>query len=201
MTANIMWQVCNCWRHQGSLSVQWRSVTVVTHIEADSLRAIFVQRWSMHTTLWITGVTCAWARSVRGEVCALARLRTRRNIPLANDNLWPMLGIIKWSGISPYFARLWLAETAFTGVYLRVSWPQMLNDGLFGVSVMSQRKRRFSRQCFAQTDEFRVHFLMTSQYTHLISRRFFLAADNAMDVSLLLKSISRKIPDNLIKQL
>ena len=77
----------------------------------------------------------------------------------------------------------------------------MLNDGLFGVSVMSQRKRRFTRQFFAQTDEFGVHFLMTSQYTHLISRRFLLAADNAMDVSLLLKSISCKIPDNLIKQL
>ena len=45
--------------------------------------------------------------------------------------------IIKWSGISPSFARLWLAETAFTRVYLRVNWPQMLNDGLFGVSVMS----------------------------------------------------------------
>ena len=66
----------------------------------------------------------------------------------------------------------------------------MLNDGLFGVSVMSQRKRRFTRQFFAQTDEFGVHFLMTSQYTHLISRRFLLAADNVMDVSLLLKSIS-----------
>ena len=77
----------------------------------------------------------------------------------------------------------------------------MLNDGLFGVSVMSQRKRRFSRQIFAQTGEFDVHFLMTSQYTHLISRRFLLAADNAMDVSLWLKSISCKIPDNLIKQL
>ena len=60
----------------------------------------------------------------------------------------------------------------------------MLNDGLFGVSVMSQRKHRFSRQMFAQTGEFDVHFLMTSQYTHLISRRFLLAADNAMDVSL-----------------
>ena len=46
----------------------------------------------------------------------------------------------------------------------------MLNDGLFGVSVMSQRKRRFTRQFFAQTDEFGVHFLMTSQYAHLISR-------------------------------
>ena len=77
----------------------------------------------------------------------------------------------------------------------------MLNDGLFGVSVMSQRKRRFSRQIFAQTGEFDVHFLMTSQYTHLISRRFLNAADNAMDVSLWLKSISCKIPDNLIKQL
>ena len=77
----------------------------------------------------------------------------------------------------------------------------MLNDGLFGVSVMSQPKRRFTRQFFAQTDEFGVHFLMTSQYTHLISHWFLLAADNAMDVSSLLKSISVKIPDNLIKQL
>ena len=54
---------------------------------------------------------------------------------------------------------------------------------------------------FAQTGEFDVHFLMTTQYTHLISRRFLLAADNAMDVSLWSKSISCKIPDNLIKQL
>ena len=52
---------------------------------------------------------------------------------------------------------------------------------------------------FAQTGEIGVHFLMTSQYKHLISRRFLLAADNAMDVSLCLKSISYKIPDNLIK--
>ena len=65
---------------------------------------------------------------------------------------------------------------------------------------MSRRKRKFSRQFFAQTGEFRVHFLITSQYTHLISRRFLLATDNAMDVSLSLKSISCKIPDNLIKQ-
>ena len=60
----------------------------------------------------------------------------------------------------------------------------MLNDGLFGVSVMSQRKRRFSRQIFAWTSEFGVHFLMTSQYTYLILCRFFIAVDNAMDVSL-----------------
>ena len=77
----------------------------------------------------------------------------------------------------------------------------MLKDGLFGVSVMSQRKRRFTLQIFAQTAEFGVQFFMTSQYTHLISRRFLLAAYNAMDVSLLFKSISCKIPDNLIKQL
>ena len=77
----------------------------------------------------------------------------------------------------------------------------MLNDGLFGVSVMSQRQRRFSRQMFASTGEFGVHFLMTSQYKHLISRRFLLTADNAMDVSLCLRTISCKIPDNLIKQL
>ena len=108
---------------------------------------------------------------------------------------------IKWSGILANFPSSWLAETCYPRPYLRVSTPQMLNDGLFGVSVMSQLKRKFSRQCFAQTDEFGVHFLMTSQYTHLISRRFLLASDNAMDVSLLLKSISCKIPDNLIKQL
>ena len=66
---------------------------------------------------------------------------------------------------------------------------------------MSQRKRRFSCQIFAWTGEFGVYFLMTSQYTHHISRRFLIAADNAMDVSLWLKSISCKIPDNLIKQL
>ena len=90
--------------------------------------------------------------------------------------------IIKWSWILANFAYSWLAQTWFTRPYLRVSTPQMLNDGLFGASVMSQRKRRFSRQIFAQTDEFDVHFHMTSQYTHLISRRFLLAADNAMDV-------------------
>ena len=82
--------------------------------------------------------------------------------------------IIKWSGILANFAYSWLAETCFPRPYLRVSTPQMLNDGLFGVSVMSQRKRRFTRQFFAQTGEFGVHFLMTSQYTHVISRRFCL---------------------------
>ena len=83
-------------------------------------------------------------------------------------------GFIKWSGILPNFALSWLVETCFPRQYLRVSTPQMLNDGLFGVSVMSQRKRRFSCQIFAWTGEFGVHFLMTSQYTHLISRRFWL---------------------------
>ena len=77
----------------------------------------------------------------------------------------------------------------------------MLNDGLFGVSVMSQRKHRFTRQIFAQTGQCGVHILMTSQYTHLILRRFLLVADNARDDSLGLKLISCKIPDNLIKQL
>ena len=32
----------------------------------------------------------------------------------------------------PYFACLWLAETAFTWLYLRVSRPQMAVSGLFG---------------------------------------------------------------------
>ena len=45
--------------------------------------------------------------------------------------------IIKWSGISPSFARLWLAETAFTRAYLRVNWPQTAFSGLFGVSIFS----------------------------------------------------------------
>ena len=58
----------------------------------------------------------------------------------------------------------------------------MLNKSLFGVSVMSQRKRRFTYQFFAQTGEFGVHFLMTSQCTHLISHGNLLVAD--MDVSL-----------------
>ena len=44
---------------------------------------------------------------------------------------------IKWSGISPSFARLWLAETAFTRVYLRVNWPLTAFSGLFGVSLCS----------------------------------------------------------------
>ena len=44
--------------------------------------------------------------------------------------------IIKWSGISPYFARLWIAETAFTGVYLRMSTPQT-TICKFGVSIFS----------------------------------------------------------------
>ena len=110
-----------------------------------------------------------------------------------------MYCIIKWSGIFANFA--YSCETCFPRPYLRVSTPQMLNDCLFGVSVMSQRKRRFTRQLFASTGEFVVHFLMTSQYMHLISRRFLLATNNAMDVSLCLKSVSCKIPDNLIKQL
>ena len=95
------------------------------------------------------------------------------------DILTPICLIIKWSGILANFALLWLAETCFPRPYLRVSTPQMLNDGLFGVSVMSQRKRRFSCQIFAWTGEFGVHFLMTSQYTHLISRRFWLRLTTA----------------------
>ena len=106
--------------------------------------------------------------------------------------MWYHLGVwskvispfIKLSGILSNFASSWFAETCFPRPYLRVSTPQMLNDGLFGVSVMSKRKRRFTRHFFAHTDEFGVHFLMTSQYTHLISRRCLLAADNALDVSL-----------------
>ena len=50
------------------------------------------------------------------------------------------LQIIKWSGISPYLARLWLAETAFTRVYLRVSRPQTAFSGLFGVSIFSHAR-------------------------------------------------------------
>ena len=37
----------------------------------------------------------------------------------------------------PYFARLWLAETAFTGVYLRMSTPLTAICGVFGVSIFS----------------------------------------------------------------
>ena len=37
--------------------------------------------------------------------------------------------IIKWSGILANFAHSWLAETCFPRPYLRVSTPQMLNDG------------------------------------------------------------------------
>ena len=47
---------------------------------------------------------------------------------------------IKWSGISPYFVCLWLAETAFTGVYLRVSTPQTAFSGVFGVSIFSHAR-------------------------------------------------------------
>ena len=71
---------------------------------------------------------------------------------------------------------------------------QMHNDGLFGASVMSQRERRSTRQLFVQTGEFGVHFLMTSQYSHLISRRFLLAADNAMDVFCDLNQFHVKFP-------
>ena len=49
-------------------------------------------------------------------------------------------GIIKWSGISPYFARLWLAETAFTRVYLRLSTQQTVFSGVFGVSIFSHAR-------------------------------------------------------------
>ena len=52
------------------------------------------------------------------------------------------ISFIKWSGISPSFARLWLAETAFTRVYLRVNWPLTAFSGLFGVSIFSQRSIR-----------------------------------------------------------
>ena len=93
-----------------------------------------------------------------------------QEISVISVNFKVISRIIKWSGILANFAYSWLAETLFTRPYLRVSTPQMLNDGLFGASVMSQRKRRFSRQIFAQTDEFDVHFHMTSQYTHLRRR-------------------------------
>ena len=39
-----------------------------------------------------------------------------------------------------YFARLWLAETAFTRVYLRGSIPQTAICGVFGVSIFSYTK-------------------------------------------------------------
>ena len=51
--------------------------------------------------------------------------------------IYGIWNIIKWSGISPSFARLWLAETAFTRVYLRVNWPLTAFSGLFGVSIFS----------------------------------------------------------------
>ena len=43
-------------------------------------------------------------------------------------------------------------------------------------TVMSQQKRRFMHQMFAYTAEFRVRFLVTSQYTHKISHQVLLAA-------------------------
>ena len=53
--------------------------------------------------------------------------------------------IIKWSGISHSFARLWLAEMAFTRVYLRVNWPQMLSSAVFGVLLSTKQQRRTIR--------------------------------------------------------
>ena len=44
---------------------------------------------------------------------------------------------INWSGLYPYFARLWLAETAFTRVYFRVRGPQTAFRSVFRVSIIS----------------------------------------------------------------
>ena len=49
--------------------------------------------------------------------------------------------IIKWSGISPYFARLQLADTAYTGVYRRVSTLQTALSGVFEISIFSYARR------------------------------------------------------------
>ena len=51
----------------------------------------------------------------------------------------------------------------------------MLNDGLFRVSVMSQRKPRFSCQIFTWTGNFGLHLDMTSQYTYSIIGLFRIA--------------------------
>ena len=54
------------------------------------------------------------------------------------------------------------------------------NDGLFGVS----SKTQVYASIFGLDWRVWCAFLMTSQYSHIISRRFLLAVDNAMDVSL-----------------
>ena len=42
--------------------------------------------------------------------------------------------------IFPFFVRLWLAETAFTRVYLRVSTPQTAFSGVSGVCISSHAR-------------------------------------------------------------
>ena len=66
---------------------------------------------------------------------------------------------------------------------------------------MSQRRRRYSRQFFAWTGEFGVHYLYDVTIYALHFAPILYEADNAMDVSLRLKSMSRKIPENLVKLL
>ena len=133
--------------------------------------------------------------SLKFHHMALITLKMREIITCSNGLflLWHCTNmfnnIIKWSGISANFAYSWLAETCFPRPYLRVSRPQMLNDGLFGVSVMSQLKRRLTRQILAHTGEFGVRFLMTSQYTHLISRRNCLRRTTSWAFLFYIKSI------------
>ena len=69
------------------------------------------------------------------KVCVKCWQRLGKRIKFKSlqvNNEWFILFIIKWSGISAYFARLWLAKTAFTWVYLRVSTPQTALSGVFG---------------------------------------------------------------------
>ena len=51
---------------------------------------------------------------------------------------------IKWSGILANFASSRLVETCFPRPYLRVSTPQILNDGLFGVSDVTTRTQVYA---------------------------------------------------------
>ena len=74
----------------------------------------------------------------------------------------------------PYFARLWLAETAFTRLYLRVSRPQTAFIGLFGrvnwphIPAIYILANEMVRYC----DELAMSLHLTKQFCRIIYERF-----------------------------
>ena len=94
---------------------------------------------------------------------------------------------IKWSGISSYFARFWMAGMKFPGGYLRVSTPQTSFGGLFGGSQLMTIRAPWilANEMLSYCEKF--GYEPNTKWNN--SLVLF------MNVSILVK----KIPDNLIK--